>query len=175
MSRIAEVNDISRRFCSGNISLEEAFHSLKHMKQYTYTALQKYIAQIMVAFFFAVLLGGTRWDAVGAGAAGIGMVLILYLGRKIGLNDFFQLLLASAVIAVVAYLAAENPYQTIQMDIVIIAAIMPIVPGAAITTAVRDTMQGDYVAGGAKALEAFVSAAAIAAGVSFGMILTGVM
>ncbi len=34
-------------------------------------------------------------------------------------------------------------------------------------------MQGDYVAGGAKALEAFVSAAAIAAGVSFGMILTG--
>ena len=55
------------------------------------------------------------------------------------------------------------------------AAIMPIVPGAAITTAVRDTMQGDYVAGGAKALEAFVSAAAIAAGVSFGMILTGVM
>ena len=100
------------------------------------------------------------------------MVLILYLGRKIGLNDFFQLLLASAVIAVVAYLAAENPYQTIQMDIVII---VPIVPGAAITTAVRDTMQGDYVAGGAKALEAFVSAAAIAAGVSFGMILTGVM
>lgn len=82
-------------------------------------------------------------------------------------------MLASAVIAVVAYLAAENPYQTIQMDIVIIAAIMPIVPGAAITTAVRDTMQGDYVAGGAKALEAFVSAAAIAAGVSFGMILTG--
>ena len=56
LSRIAEVNDISRRFCSGNISLEEAFHSLKHMKQYTYTALQKYIAQIMVAFFFAILL-----------------------------------------------------------------------------------------------------------------------
>ena len=71
LSRIAEVNDISRRFCSGNISLEEAFHSLKHMKQYTYTALQKYIAQIMVAFFFAILLGGNGWDAVGAGAAGI--------------------------------------------------------------------------------------------------------
>ena len=50
---------------------------------------------------------------------------------------------------------------------------MPIVPGAAITTAVQDTLQGDYVAGGAKALEAFVSAAAIAVGVSFGMILTG--
>lgn len=44
----------------------------------------------MVAFFFAVLLGGSGWDAVGAGAAGIGMVLILYLGRKIGLNDFFS-------------------------------------------------------------------------------------
>ena len=86
------------------------------------------LLSFMCLFFFAILLGGSGWDAVGAGAAGIGMVLILYLGRKIGLNDFFQLLLASAVIAVVAYLAAKNPYQTIQMDIVIIAAIMPIVP-----------------------------------------------
>ncbi len=50
---------------------------------------------------------------------------------------------------------------------------MPIVPGAALTTAVRDTLQGNYVAGGAKALEAFVSAAAIAAGVALGMLLTG--
>ena len=67
------------------------------------------LLSFMCLFFFAILLGGNGWDAVGAGAAGIGMVLILYLGRKIGLNDFFQLLLASAVIAVVAYLAAENP------------------------------------------------------------------
>ena len=158
-------------------SILDSLDRIDYVKSEDIPDIQLYMDQV-TTFMDSHLASTRRYPSdkiFGAGAAGIGMVLILYLGRKIGLNDFFQLLLASAVIAVVAYLAAENPYQTIQMDIVIIAAIMPIVPGAAITTAVRDTMQGDYVAGGAKALEAFVSAAAIAAGVSFGMILTGVM
>ena len=173
LNRIARVNDISRKFCAGEMDLKTAFHELKHMKDVSYTALQKYVAQIFVACFFAILLGGTFWDAVWASLAGIGMAGVLYIGRRAGLNDFLQLLLASAVIELTAFAAQGNPWCTIQEDIVIIAAIMPIVPGAAITTAIRDTLQGDYVAGGAKALEAFVSAAAIAVGVSFGMILTG--
>ena len=173
LCRIVRVNEISRKFCAGEMELKTAFHELKHMKESCYTPLQKYIAQILVAGFFAILLGGSVYDAIGAGMAGVGMVCVLYIGRKVGLNDFLQLLLASAVIAVTAFALCANPWYPVKEDMVIIAGIMPIVPGAAITTAVRDTLQGDYVAGGAKALEAFVSAAAIAVGVSFGMILTG--
>ena len=173
LNRIVRVNDISRKFCSGEMNLKTAFHKLKHMQEFSYRAWQKYIAQILVAYFFAILLGGGFWDAFGAGFAGLGMVCVLYIGRKTGLNNFLQLLLSSTVIELTAFAVCANPWCLIQQDIVIVAAIMPIVPGAAITTAVQDTLQGDYVAGGAKALEAFVSAAAIAVGVSFGMILTG--
>ena len=42
-------------------------------------------------------------------------------------------------------------------------------PGVAITNAIRDTLQGDYISGGARALEAFLKAAAIALGVGIGM------
>lgn len=173
LNRIVRVNDISRKFCSGEMDLKTAFHKLKHMQEFFYRAWQKYIAQILVAYFFAILLGGGLWEAFGAGFAGLGMVCVLYIGRKTGLNNFLQLLLSSTVIELTAFAVCANPWCLIQQDIVIVAAIMPIVPGAAITTAVQDTLQGDYVAGGAKALEAFVSAAAIAVGVSFGMILTG--
>ena len=52
---------------------------------------------------------------------------------------------------------------------------MPMVPGVAITNAVRDTLQGDYISGGARILEAFLKAAAVALGVGAAMALTGLM
>ena len=55
------------------------------------------------------------------------------------------------------------------MDTVIISSIMPMVPGVAITNAIRDTLRGDYISGGARALEAFVTAAAVAIGVGVGI------
>ena len=58
---------------------------------------------------------------------------------------------------------------SINMDIVIVSAIMPIVPGVAITNAIRDTLQGDYLSGCARILEAFLKAASIALGVGIGM------
>ena len=59
----------------------------------------------------------------------------------------------------------------LDMDIVIVSAIMPIVPGVAITNAIRDTLQGDYLSGCARILEAFLKAASIALGVGLGMSL----
>ena len=62
----------------------------------------------------------------------------------------------------------------LNMDTVIISGIMPLVPGVAITNAIRDTLRGDYISGGARALEAFVTAAAVAIGVGVGIGLTTV-
>ena len=50
---------------------------------------------------------------------------------------------------------------------------MLLVPGAIITNAIRDTLHGDYAAGNAKILEAFVKAAMIALGVYVGLLITG--
>ena len=59
------------------------------------------------------------------------------------------------------------------MDIVIISSIMPLVPGVAITNAVRDSLQGDYISGCARILEAFLIAGAIAIGVGLGILSVG--
>ncbi len=50
---------------------------------------------------------------------------------------------------------------------------MPLVPGTAITNAIRDTLRGDYISGSARAIEAFIVALSIALGVALGLLLLG--
>lgn len=90
------------------------------------------------------------------------------------MGPFVRNVLSSAVISVVAGLMQAFVFSTLSINLVIIGTIMPLVPGTAITNAIRDTLQGDYMSGGAKALEAFVIALSIALGVAIGLILIGV-
>ena len=48
------------------------------------------------------------------------------------------------------------------LDVVIISAIMPLVPGVTFTAAIRDTLNGDYSSGVARMAEAVVVALAVA-------------
>ena len=173
LNKIAMANTVSRRFCSGEISLEEAFRSLKHMEGSLYSQLQKDLGMLLLISAFPLLLGSSLPDALGAVVAGVLLVLTLRIGRKMGWNLFLQTLLSSGVVALGAAGLARIPGIGLNMDMMIIGAIMPMLPGAALTTAVRDTLQGDYVAGGAKALEALVKVAAIVIGVGFGISVMG--
>jgi len=50
-------------------------------------------------------------------------------------------------------------------DLIVVSSVMPMVPGVAITNAIRDTLHGDLISGVARTLDAFIVAASIAAGV----------
>jgi uncharacterized membrane protein YjjP (DUF1212 family) len=54
-------------------------------------------------------------------------------------------------------------------EIIIIGSIMPLVPGIPITNAIRDTLQGDYMSGTARAVEAFVISIGITIGIGIGL------
>lgn len=170
LNRVYLVNDISRKFCSGEIDLEKAFHELKCVKsEVQYSQRQKNIGVVLTVAFFCVLLGGETLDCILA--AGVGVILAggMTIGRKIKLNNFILDGINTAVI-VISTLALQYilPFS-INTDMIIIGAIMPMVPGVAITNAIRDTLQGDYMSGGARMLEAFVEAAAIALGACLGI------
>ena len=57
-------------------------------------------------------------------------------------------------------------------DLIIIGAMMALVPGIAMTNAMRDIMAGDMVAGISKAAEALLIGAAIALGTALALGLT---
>lgn len=95
----------------------------------------------------------------------------VYGGKRAGVQSFLVNCIGAFFLAVTAILCIHYFPGTLNLNVVIIASVMPLVPGVAITNAVYDTLHGDYISGAARMLEAFVTAAAIAIGVGLGMLL----
>jgi uncharacterized membrane protein YjjP (DUF1212 family) len=174
LNKITMANTVSRKYCNNEITLEEANEKLKKIQQNRqYNPIIKDLSIVGISAAFALLLGGGIWEVFGAGINGILLALSMRIGNKVGAVAFLQDLFSSAVIAIGAVLIKRFLWVNVNMDLIIIGSIMPLVPGAAITNAIRDTLQGDYMSGCAKILEAFVKAAAIALGVGVGIALMG--
>ena len=73
-------------------------------------------------------------------------------------------LLSGAISAAIAVFSVRL-YPLGNQTSIIIGAIMPLLPGLAITNAIRDTVNGDLVSGVARTADALLKAVAIAAGV----------
>lgn len=167
---VAQVNDISRKFYKKVISLEEAFSQLKHLDKTQYPWWLKDICTIFVVASFAGMYGGNGYDMLATAIVGIFLAAWLHAGKKIGLNSLIKDLTASVVISVMASVMVHIGVG-MHIDRIIIGAIMVLVPGAAITNAIRDTLHGDYTSGNANILQAFAEAAMIALGVYVGLLL----
>lgn len=170
LNKIYKVNNISRMLCEDTITVEAAYEALIAVtKEKQYSALIRSICIIFVAASFTMLLGGRTADGTAAAVTGAVLAFCWYWLKKWKINIFMQDLILSAVIAIMSVSSMYCFSTVIRYDLVIIGAIMPLVPGVAITNAIRDTLQGDYMSGGTRALEAFVTAAAIAIGVGVGL------
>ena len=168
MHRIVEVNEISRKYCAGELPAEETWKKLKSIKGRQYTVWMYNVATVLVPVGFAPLFGGGLREVLAAAAVGILLAVIMTIGKRLRISSFIlNMICAGGVAAAAMRLKAWNP--VLNMDTVIISGIMPLVPGVAITNAIRDTLRGDYISGGARVLEAFVTAAAVAIGAGVGI------
>ena len=168
MHRIVEVNEISRKYCARELSAEETWEKLKSIKGRQYTVWMYNIATVLVPAGFAPLFGGGLREIPAAAAVGVLLAVVMTVGKRLRISSFIlNMICAGGVAAAAMALKVWNP--ALNMDTVIISGIMTLVPGVAITNAIRDTLRGDYISGGARALEAFVTAAAVAIGAGVGI------
>lgn len=169
LSRINEVNQISRNICDSKTSAEEAYEQLiscASSKIYSKHILA--LATIISMAGFAGLFGGSLFDGVVAAVNGIFIVIIARLAENRINNTFLVDVAKSFAIAFITMICVGCIKDT-HSGIIIIGSIMPLVPGIPITNAIRDTLQGDYNSGTARAVEAFVISLGIALGVGIGM------
>lgn len=169
MNNIIKVNSISRRYCGGELSLEEAYEQLKCVKEKQYSRTAFNIATALIATGFAMMFGGSVVDVIGATLVGFLLAGCMMIGNMTKMTAVLQDIVSCAGIALLTLALQTFFVPELDVDIVIVSAIMPIVPGVAITNAIRDTLQGDYVSGCARILEAFLKAASIAVGIGVGM------
>ena len=171
LSRIAKINEISRDFCADVITLEEAYYELTHLKNSEYTPLIYNIGTVCICLGFSLFFGGGLSEMIAAAIIGVLQALIVTLGKRIKGDGFIMNCINCACMAFLCMILKNSIFMNMNTDIVIISCIMPLVPGVAITNAVRDTLHGDYISGSARTLEAFLKAASIAIGVGIGMML----
>lgn len=170
LNRVYVVNDISRKLCDDIMEVEEAYMCLKEAEAaIQFRPWMKRVAMIAAAVFFALLLGGGPADWLAAALVGGVLALMSGIAFKIRLNDFCANAVSAFLIAFSAFGLKQWGGFVINSDLVIISAIMPLVPGVIFTTAIRDTLNGDYSSGVARMMEAVVIALAVAAGVGAGI------
>ena len=175
MNNIIKVNEISRQYCAGKISLEEASKQLKCVKEKLYTRTIFNIATALVATGFAMMFGGNFIDVSVTLVLGFWLAFCIMVANIKKINGLLLDIVSCAGISFFTMCAQKYLVPGLNVDITIVSALMPIVPGVAITNAIRDTLQGDYLSGCARVLEAFLKAATIAIGIGLGMALGGMV
>lgn len=164
---IDKINDLSREASSQRYTIEELhdrLHDIASEERYSFRVTLFFGA--LSAGGFAVFFGGSLMEALYCFIIGMFIKTASWLMEKRGINGFFVNAIAGGIGAIVALLVHELDPGT-DMDILIISSIMLLVPGLAITNAIRDTVAGDYLSGVARGIEAFLVAIAIAVGIGF--------
>lgn len=166
---ISMVNTFSREFVNSSIPYEEAMERLKSIKHAPhYPPLLQFFSGGIAGGFFAIIYGGNFFEALLAFLTSFMVVVTVYLISKKTRAFFLKNLGGGMVNTTLALLLTKmlNQFGLFpDINIVIIGAVMPLVPGVSITNALRDTISGDFVSGVSKIAEAFGIALAIALGV----------
>lgn len=166
LNKVALANDLSRRFCSNSISLDNAISELKEIEKKSVLPVGKQIVTIgVMCGSFSFLFGATLLDMVAAFLVGLILGIIQTLLRNITRTNLVINVIGGATIALFSVFFNQYLHIGSHLDLIIVGSMMPLVPGVAITNAIRDTIQGDYLSGLSRAADAFVIAAGIAVGV----------
>ena len=165
LGRICAVNQLSREIASGKHTVEEAFQILNDIKRIPYSPLPLAILSCAVgSACFSYLFGGDGMDALCAFFCGLLLEPYLHWVEKHGMSKFLTNLSAAALMALCGAVLLELDVGH-NMDKVIIGAIIRLVPGMALTNAIRDLFHGDYLSGAIRMLDAILVGGCIAMGV----------
>ena len=173
LGRMDRCNDISRKVASGHMSADEALRALREIQ---HTAPQRRWlpvgASALSAASFTVMLGGSWTDFGVSFFCGALVQLVLPPLQKMRVPVLISSMIAGALTTLMA-LVSTLAVPGVTIEPVISGAIMPLLPGLAVTNAMRDTIRGDLVSGGARVIEAILSVIMLAAGIGLMLSMWG--
>ncbi|MGN0037759.1 MAG: threonine/serine exporter ThrE family protein [Coriobacteriales bacterium] len=132
-----------------------------------------YIGSVLAAAGFAVFFGGEWTEAL---VAGVFALLVAFIQRKWGglAPNLIIFNLVCSLIAGLLICAVSQLLPELRVDKVLIGEVMLLIPGIAMTNAIRDMLMGDTIAGVMRFVETLLWAAGLACGFMTALLLTGV-
>lgn len=171
-TRMEALNALSRRCCSQVLPVECLAEEVERIRSRATSDMIFYLGSILAAASFAMFFGGSPLDAVIAAVGAVTICLSQKFLGPIAPNQVVYQFLCSLIAGVlISLLAAWIP--AIRMDKVMIGDIMLLIPGIAMTNAVRDILVGDTISGIMRLIETFLWAGALACGFMVSICLIG--
>lgn len=166
LDRIEKLNQLSRDYVGKRVTLEDGYHILDEISQSASYSPQTIILWIGISCsFFAIMFNGTLPEFILSFFIGLGVGFLQYrLGQKQIVN-FFILFISSLFLGFSVMICSALFRHAINIEPIIIGCIMPLLPGVAFTTAVRDAIGDELLSGICRAVEALLIAIALAAGI----------
>jgi uncharacterized membrane protein YjjP (DUF1212 family) len=165
LEKVSALNQLARDICSHECSLEEAWARLEECKKSpSYPRWILIFCCGMGSAAFCYLFGGQPLDAVFAFFIGLLEEVLLLAFAKQKLSRVLSNVFASIFVMLLSILVFYTGLPVMQ-DKIVIGSIMPLVPGIAFTTSIRDFYNGDFLSGTIHLIDALLTALCIAVGV----------
>lgn len=165
LAKISGFNQIARDLCNHVYSVSEAkekMYEVKNQKDYPLWLLT--IACGLGSAAFGFLFSKSFIDASIACGIGVLEELLYTAMQRHKYSLFIKTVFAGAFICILALVASIYIPGT-SFDKIIIGAIMPLVPGIAFTTSIRDFYNEDHLSGTIHLINAMLTALCIAVGI----------
>ena len=172
LARVDEVNQVSRRVFAEEMDCAQALARLKEIEclPESFRGFWSVPAAFLCASGFAVMFGAGWLSVAAAGAVAVIVQCMQMLTARFRNRGLAASVLGGLLTALLPSLLALL-LPSLQTELVIAGAIMPLVPGLAMTNAVQDTMRGDMVSGLSHGVQAILTAFLIAGGALLAMAL----
>ncbi len=162
--RLDRLNALSRRICENGMSdadVRAALEGIDAAPVYPLAAQLGFYALISAAF--SLFFGGSWQDAAAAAVIGVLLRLVQGVFRRLGTNPFLEAVRCSFAGGLAAGAAARMG-PSFHADRIAIGNIMLLIPGIALTNAIRDMFAGDLISGLLRFAEALLLAVTVALG-----------
>lgn len=163
LSKIADVNEISRELARRKIDVPQALAKLKKIDRQQPPRWQnwyEFLAAAVLSGALMIVFTGNAVDSwAGFLTGGIGYGAFSYLLRKFKiqyLGEFCSSLIIGLLAVFFVHIHLAN-----NINDIIIGAVMPLVPGVPLTNAARDLVSGNLISGPTRGIEAILTAVSI--------------
>lgn len=161
--KLRKLNALSRSCACSPISPNELLQQIENIRNASARLWKICLGSVLAAGGFTMFFGGSAFDALLSGGFAVLICLMQKYFAPISPNKIFYLFVCSFLTGSCICLVSRF-LPMIHIDKVIIGDIMLLVPGIAITNAVRDTLIGDTISGIVKLADSLVWALSLAGG-----------
>ena len=165
LKKLSMYNQLSREICACPMSLESMNERIAAIRKTPEPARLRILTDwSLAAASFCLFFGGSLADALISGVLCAVLHLVHTFLKRIRLNDYYAVILASALGGALIWIPAQAGLSS---SSIAMGCVMLFVPGIALTNSIRDMFSGDLISGLLRFAESALLSLVIAFGFAF--------